>query len=278
MSDVPMEAGAPRLAAPATAFGGGLGARLTGFALPVLLLAAVALLWWGSVRAFAIPEYLLPSPVAVVQRIADDPQLFLRHARATVSVVLLGFLVSAVLGIALALAVVLNRTLERTLMPLIVGSQTIPKVAIAPLFVVWLGFGMTPKVAVTFLISFFPVVVSAVAGLKAVESDMLDMVRSMGAGPVRAILKVRIPTALPQIFAGLKIAICSAVVGAIVAEFVGSDVGLGYLLLTSTATLDGPLVWAALLILVGVGIGLFVAVVQLERLVIPWHVSIRSEQ
>lgn len=268
---------APRLALPALPESG-IGARVANILLPVLLLAGVAVLWWGAVRAFAIPEYLLPSPVAVVERIIENHDLFLRNAQATVTVVLLGFLASTVLGIGLALAVVLNRTLERMLMPIIVGSQTIPKVAIAPLFVVWLGFGLTPKVAVTFLISFFPVVVSSVAGLKAVENDMLDMVRSMGAGPLRSILKVRIPTALPQIFAGLKIAICSAVVGAIVAEFVGSDVGLGYLLLTSTATLDGPLVWGALLILVAVGISLFVAVVQLERLVIPWHVSIRSQQ
>ncbi len=273
MSDVT----APRAALPALPESGG-GARLLNVALPVLLLAAVGFLWWGAVRVFAIPEYLLPSPVAVVQRIGENGDLFFRNAKATVTVVLLGFLAATVLGIGIALAIVLNRTVERMVMPLVVGSQTIPKVAIAPLFVVWLGFGLTPKVAVTFLISFFPVVVSAVAGLKAVENDMLDMVRSMGAGPVRSILKVRIPTALPQIFAGLKIAICSAVVGAIVAEFVGSDVGLGYLLLTSTATLDGPLVWGALLILVGVGIGLFAAVVQLERLVIPWHVSIRSEQ
>ncbi|WP_149537050.1 ABC transporter permease [Siccirubricoccus phaeus] len=251
-------------------------ARLLNILLPLLLLAGVGLAWWGAVKFFAIPEYLLPSPIAVAQKIAEDAPLFWRHTKATAAVVLLGFLVSAVLGIGLALAVVLNRTLERMLMPLIVGSQTIPKVAIAPLFVVWLGFGLPPKVAVTFLISFFPVVVASVTGLKAVEADMLDLVRSMGAGAVKSILKVRIPTALPQIFAGLKIAICSAVVGAIVAEFVGSDVGLGYLLLTSTATLDGPLVWSALLILVAMGIALFVAVVQLERLVIPWHVSIRN--
>lgn len=277
MSDVPMTGAPPRVALPALPESGA-GARILNILLPVLLLVAVAVLWWGAVKFFAIPEYLLPSPVAVVQRIAENPDLFLRNAKATVTVVLLGFLAATVLGIGIALAVVLNRTVERTLMPLVVGSQTIPKVAIAPLFVVWLGFGLTPKVAVTFLIAFFPVVVSAVAGLKAVENDMLDMVRSMGAGPIRSILKVRIPTALPQIFAGLKIAICSAVVGAIVAEFVGSDVGLGYLLLTSTATLDGPLVWGALLILVAVGIGLFAAVVQLERLVIPWHVSIRTGQ
>lgn len=244
--------------------------------LPLALLGGVILAWWAAVRVFGIPDYLLPAPGAVAQRLATDHTLLFRHAGATLSVILVGFAVSVVVGLGLALAVVLNATAERMLMPLIVGSQTIPKVAIAPLFVVWLGFGMAPKVAVTFLIAFFPVVISAVTGLKSVENDMLDLVRSMGASTWKQVWKVRIPTALPQIFSGFRIAITSAVVGAIVAEFVGSDSGLGYLLLTSTATLDGSLVWSALLMLVAIGIALFVAVVRIERLVIPWHVSIRN--
>ena len=250
--------------------------RLFNVLLPVGLLIAVIAAWAVAVKLFSIPSYLLPGPDLVIAKILEEWPLFLRHGAATLAVILVGFSVSVVVGISLALAVVLNRTVERMIMPLIVGSQTIPKVAIAPLFVVWLGFGMQPKVAVTFLISFFPIVISTVAGLKAVENDMLDLVRSMGARGLKTVLKVRIPTALPQIFSGLKIAITSAVVGAIVAEFVGSDIGLGYLLLTSTATLDGPMVWAALLMLVAIGISLFLAMIQLERAVIPWHVSIRS--
>jgi NitT/TauT family transport system permease protein len=249
--------------------------RIGNALLPVAVLLAVLAAWAGAVQLFAIPEYLLPSPEKVFQRIVHDHALFWKHSLATLSVIVIGFLVSVVFGILLALAVVLNRTAERALMPLIVGSQTIPKIAIAPLFVVWLGFGLEPKVAVTFLITFFPVVVATIAGLKAVEPDMLDMVRSMGASPTQTMLKVQIPTALPQVFSGLKIAITSAVVGAIVAEFVGSDTGLGYLLLTSTATLDGSLVWSALLILVVIGVGLFAIITRLEKAVIPWHVSIR---
>ena len=244
--------------------------------LPIALLLAVLAVWGGAVKFFAIPDYLLPSPDKVLQRIVHDRALFWKHTLATLSVIVIGFLVSVVFGIILALAVVLNRTAERTLMPLIVGSQTIPKIAIAPLFVVWLGFGLEPKVAVTFLITFFPVVVATIAGLKSAETEMLDMVRSMGASSAQSMLKVQIPTALPQVFSGLKIAITSAVVGAIVAEFVGSDTGLGYLLLTSTATLDGSLVWSALLILVVIGVALFAIIAWLEKAVIPWHVSIRS--
>jgi NitT/TauT family transport system permease protein len=250
--------------------------KLGNVALPLGLLAAVVFAWWAGVKLFGIPEYLLPSPGAVAERFSKDYDLLFRHAGATLSVILIGFGVSVVVGLGLALLVVLYPIAERMVMPLIVGSQTIPKVAIAPLFVVWLGFGLAPKVAVTFLIAFFPVVISAVTGLKSVENDMLDLVRSMGARTWKEVWKVRLPTALPQIFSGFRIAITSAVVGAIVAEFVGSDSGLGYLLLTSTATLDGSLVWSALLMLVAIGIALFVAVVKIERLVIPWHVSIRN--
>jgi NitT/TauT family transport system permease protein len=245
---------------------------------PLLMIAAVGIAWDLSVRLFHIPAYLLPPPGAVLARIVREYPLFIRNSLATLWVIIAGFGISVVLGICLALLVELNRTAERILMPLIVGSQTIPKVAIAPLFVVWLGFGYTPKIVVTFLISFFPVVISTVAGLRAIEPDMLDLVRSMGAGPLKVLIKARIPTALPQVFSGIKIAITSAVVGAIVAEFVGSDVGLGYLLLTSTASMDGPLIWSALLILVAMGVLLYVATVQVERLSIPWHVSMRSRR
>lgn len=245
---------------------------------PVLLLLAVVVTWDLCVRVFHLPPYLLPAPLDVLARIRQEGGLFLRHGLVTLQVILLGFGISVVFGVLLALFIVLNRTAERVLMPLIVGSQTIPKVAVAPLFVVWLGFGMTPKVVVTFLISFFPVVVSTVAGLRAIEADMVDLVRSMGGGPLKVLFKARIPAALPQMFAGFKIAITSAVVGAIVAEFVGSDVGLGYLLLTATAAMDGTLVWAALVILVAMGVGLFAITIQAERAAIPWHVSMRRSR
>jgi NitT/TauT family transport system permease protein len=192
--------------------------------------------------------------------------------------VLSGFAAAVLVGVPLAFAVVLSRSVERVTMPFLVMSQTIPKVAIAPILVVWLGFGILPKIAIVFLIAFFPIVVSTVVGLKSVESDMIDLVRSMGARTLKIMLRVRGPTALPQMFAGFKIAICLSVVGAIVGEFVGSDKGLGYLLLTATGTLDGTLVWSALFILIAIGIVLFAMVSKFERLAIPWHVSIRAEE
>jgi NitT/TauT family transport system permease protein len=214
----------------------------------------------------------------VIRRIGRDWYVLARNASYTVQSVLSGFAAAVLVGVPLAFAVVLSRSVERVTMPFLVMSQTIPKVAIAPILVVWLGFGILPKIAIVFLIAFFPIVVSTVVGLKSVESDMIDLVRSMGARTLKIMLRVRGPTALPQMFAGLKIAICLSVVGAIVGEFVGSDKGLGYLLLTATGTLDGTLVWSALFILIAIGIVLFAMVSKLERLAIPWHVSIRAEE
>jgi NitT/TauT family transport system permease protein len=246
--------------------------------LPAVAMIGVLVLWAAAVKVFDIPDYLLPAPQDVVRRMARDWHVLARNAAYTLQSVLIGFAAGALVGVPLAFAVVLSRSIERVTMPLLVMSQTIPKVAIAPILVVWLGFGILPKIAIVFLISFFPIVVSTVVGLKNVEADMIDLVRSMGANTLKIMLRVRGPSALPQMFAGFKIAICLSVVGAIVGEFVGSDRGLGYLLLTSTGTLDGTLVWSALFILIAIGMILFAIVSKLERLTIPWHVSIRAEE
>jgi NitT/TauT family transport system permease protein len=252
--------------------------RALNILLPFIAVIAFLVLWSAGVRVFEIPDYLLPAPEDVIRRIARDWYVLARNASYTVQSVLSGFAAAVLASVPLAFAVVLSRSVERVTMPFLVMSQTIPKVAIAPILVVWLGFGILPKIAIVFLIAFFPIVVSTVVGLKSVESDMIDLVRSMGARTLKIMLRVRGPTALPQMFAGFKIAICLSVVGAIVGEFVGSDKGLGYLLLTATGTLDGTLVWSALFILIAIGIVLFAMVSKLERLAIPWHVSIRAEE
>lgn len=247
-------------------------------ALPGAAVAGFLLAWSLAVRLFRIPPYLLPAPEDVARLLYENWGMFLENSWVTVQEVLVGFFASVFIATPLAIAVVLNRTLERTLMPLLVMSQTIPKVAIAPLFVVWLGFGFLPKVAVAFLISFFPILIAAIAGLKSVETDMLDLVRSMGADTGQIIWKVRIPTALPQFFSGLKISICLSVVGAIVGEFVGSDKGLGYLILTSAGDLNGRMTYATIVILIFIGMVLFGAVCQVEKWLIPWHVSVRVKE
>ena len=247
------------------------------YVIPLLAVVVAIGLWAALVSAFAIPEYLLPAPQVVAARMVKDWMVLWKSGIYTLFSVLTGFTVSIAIGVPIAFMIVLSRGIERAAMPLLVMSQTIPKVAIAPILVVWLGFGILPKIAVVFLISFFPIVVSTVVGLKSVETDMIDLVRSMGGGTTKIMLRVRAPSALPQMFAGFKIAVCLAVVGAIVGEFVGSDRGLGFLLLTSTGTLDGPLIWAALIVLIAMGMTLFAIVSVIERLAIPWHVSVRLE-
>jgi NitT/TauT family transport system permease protein len=252
--------------------------RLPGVAGPTLAIVVVVLIWAAIVPAFQIPDYLLPAPQDVVARMIKEWAILWKHGLYTLMSVLTGFAAGVAIGVPIAFAIVLSRSIERIAMPFLVMSQTIPKVAIAPILVVWLGFGILPKIAIVFLISFFPIVVSTVVGLKSVETDMIDLVRSMGARTGKIMLRVRGPSALPQMFAGFKIAICLSVVGAIVGEFVGSDRGLGFLLLTSTGTLDGSLVWSALFVLIAMGVALFAVVSKLERLTIPWHVSVRVEE
>lgn len=246
--------------------------------LPTVAIVVVFLVWAAIVKLFAIPDYLLPAPQDVVVRTIKEAPTLWKNGLYTLASVLTGFAAGVMIGVPLAFGIVLSRAMERVTMPFLVMSQTIPKVAIAPILVVWLGFGILPKIAIVFLISFFPIVVSTVVGLKSVETDMIDLVRSMGAGTAKIMLRVRGPTALPQMFAGFKIAVCLSVVGAIVGEFVGSDRGLGFLLLTSTGTLDGSLVWSALFVLIAMGVALFAIVSKLERWAIPWHVSVRAEE
>ncbi|HWK43453.1 MAG TPA: ABC transporter permease [Stellaceae bacterium] len=249
---------------------------MTGLLMPFVGVGALLLLWALITTIFKIPDYLLPSPISVIRRASLEWRILLAQTSYTLIEIVAGFLGSLLIGIPMAFAVVLSRPVERVVLPMVVASQAIPKVAIAPILVVWLGFGLFPKIVISFLIGFFPVLVSTITGLKSVETEMIDLVRSMGASTTKIMLRVRLPSALPQIFSGLKVAIALSVVGAIVGEFVGADRGLGYLLLTATGALDGTLVWAALLVLIGLGILLFEIVAAVERVAIRWHVSIRA--
>jgi NitT/TauT family transport system permease protein len=250
-------------------------ARFINALMPLVGVGALLLVWLFITTVFKIPDYLLPSPVAVVRRVSLEWRILLSQTSYTLIEIVAGFLGGILIGIPMAVAVVLSRPVERIVLPMVVASQAIPKVAIAPILVIWLGFGLFPKIVISFLIAFFPILVSTIAGLKSVETEMIDLVRSMGASTTKIMLRVRLPSALPQIFSGLKVAIALAVVGAIVGEFVGADRGLGYLLLTATGALDGTLVWAALLVLIGLGIFLFQIVAAIERVAIRWHVSVR---
>lgn len=243
---------------------------------PLATVLLLLVLWDVVVRLFGLPAYLIPRPSAVAARIVSDAGLLLRHGTITLAESVGGFLLSVMIGVPLGMALVASRLLERSVMPLLVVSQSFPKVAIAPLIVIWFGLGVLPKLVIGFLIAFFPVVISAIAGMRSVDPDLLDLARSMQANSLRTFLKIRVPFALPQMFAGFKVAVAFATVGAVVGEWVGADSGLGYLLLWANANLDTPLLFAILVCLMMIGLALYYVVEVMERLVLPWHVSVRE--
>ncbi|WP_127089629.1 ABC transporter permease [Aquabacter cavernae] len=244
---------------------------------PVLLMLIILVAWDLCVRIFRIPPYLIPAPTYVVYELVNQWPMLLRETLPTLYATLGGFALSALVGIPLAMLIASSRTIESYLYPILVFSQSIPKIAVAPLFVVWFGFGIFPKVISAFLLGVFPVVVATVLGLKSIDKDMLDLARSMRAGPLRTFLRVRLPSALPSIFGGLKVSITLAVVGAVVGEFVGSNSGLGYVLQVANGNFDLPLMFAALFILSMMGVVLFMLLDFAEHLLIPWHASRRDE-
>lgn len=244
---------------------------------PLLTLVAVVAAWELVVDVFGLPEYLLPAPSGVFAAFGSEWRYLAQHTWITLTEVVLGFLLAVVVGLPLGACIVASPVFERAVYPLLVASQSVPKIAIAPLLIFWAGLGMFPKVLVAFLIAFFPIVIDTVVGLRSVEPEMLHLARSMGASARRVFLKIRLPNALPNIFAGMKVAVTLAVVGAIVGEFIQADRGLGYALLQANAMLNTRLSFAAILILAAIGIVLFAVVDWIERLLIPWHASRRSD-
>lgn len=238
--------------------------------IPILAIVAIVVVWEVSVRAFQIPVYLLPSP----SRIASDSMSNLGtlgwHTLATLKTVILGFLVSVVVSLPLAVAITSSKTVANAVYPILVLTQSIPKVALAPILVVVLGTNELPRIVVTFLVAFFPLVIAIATGLLSVPSDLLELGRSYRGSAWRMLVRIRLPYAVPMIFSGLKVAVTLSVVGAVVAEFVNADAGLGYFIITSTAFFQTPLAYAALIILSLMGIILFQLVVVAERVFFPW--------
>jgi NitT/TauT family transport system permease protein len=244
---------------------------------PVLFLLLLVVLWDLTVRLFKIPPYLVPAPKDVILAFATEGDKLLAESVPTTLATLGGFGLSVAFGIPIAMLIAGSRTVESYIYPLLVFSQSIPKVAIAPLFVVWFGFGMFPKVICAFMLGFFPVVVAAVQGFKSVEPDMHDLARSMKASRWQTFQMVSLPHAMPAIFAGLKVSVTLAVVGAVVGEFVGSNSGIGYVLQRSIGLFELPTMFAALVLLALIGVVLFWLVDLVERLLVPWHASQRYE-
>lgn len=250
--------------------------RLQRMAWSVGSILLMVLVWDLACRIFSIPEYLVPSPAKVFAVAVEQWRSLAMQTVWTTLAILGGFVAAAVVAIPLAMLIVTSPTLERLLYPPMVATQSIPKIALAPLFVVWFGFGVWPKVAVAFLIAFFPIVVDTIVGLRSIDPGMIQLARSMGASKTRIFLKMRLPHALPSIFGGLKVASTLAVVGALTGEFIGSDRGLGYVLVQASGMLNTPLLFATLVVLSVLAMVLFYLVELAERWLIPWHVSQRG--
>ena len=239
----------------------------------LLVFAALFLLWEFAVHLFGIKEYLLPPPSKVWTEFLKRYTIVMPSAWVTLQEIVAGYLLAIVVSIPLALAVAYSRFMEQAVYPVIVFLQIIPKIAIAPLFIIWFGFGFTPKLLLVFLLSFFPIVVSSLAGFKSADRDVMDFARTTGASSWRLFFKIRLPQALPQIFTGLKVGAALAATAAVVAEFVASDKGLGYLLLQYNGNIDTPMVFATIVLLSLLGLAVYYVVEIIERLAIPWHVS-----
>jgi NitT/TauT family transport system permease protein len=244
-------------------------ARISAVIYPVMTVVGTLVAWEFATRAFDIPAYLLPAPSGIAVSLAENAALILKHGWVTTIEIVLGFLLSIVVGVPLALAIFMWPAFSRSVLPLLVSSQAMPKVAVAPLFLVWFGFGLLPKVLIAFLIAFFPIVIGTAVGLASIEQEKIHLARSMGLGAAATFFKIRLPSALPSVFGGLKISITLAVVGAVVGEFVGGDAGLGYLLMVANGNIDTPLLFAGLVALTVQGVVLFFLVELVERLAIP---------
>jgi NitT/TauT family transport system permease protein len=242
----------------------------------ILVLAALLLAWEAGVWLFRPSPLILPAPSMIIAAFLETPALFLRHLGFTLAMTLLGFLLAVVLGVALAVGIVYSRFLERTVYTLLVALNSIPKVALAPLFVIWLGTGPEPKVAIALMLAIFPIVIDAVLGLRSVDPDMLYLARVSKASPWAVLTKIRFPCALPSLFAGMKVAISFALVGAIVGEFVAGNYGIGFQILVAQGQFDTIRVFVSLLLLGIVGTVLFFLVDIAERWFLPWHVSQRG--
>lgn len=240
--------------------------RAGGIAVTILGLLVI---WAAAVSLLAIPEYILPGPKLVLEQWLANLPTLLDNGLATASVIFLGYVAAIAAAIPLALSIAFFPVIARTVYPGIVMLQNVPKIAIAPLFIIWFGFGLLPKLLVVFLLAFFPIVVSSIAGFSSINPEIVDFARSTGASAFRIFRKIRLPAALPHIFVGLRIAATVAPTAAVVAEFVASDRGLGYLLLRYNGDLNTAMSFATIITLAIMGVSLYFVVELVERLLMP---------
>jgi NitT/TauT family transport system permease protein len=240
---------------------------------PAVILGILAI-WQLSVGLFKIPEFILPTPIVALEHLflpqPDADYNWMVHIRATLLEVGLSFVITSIVGISIAIALAWSDASRKVSMPLFVFINSLPIIAIAPILVLWSGYGLKTNILIAFLVSFFPVVINTLAGLAAIEEELLDLVKYLHGTKLQVFLKLRIPNSLPYIFTGLKICSTMCVVGAIVGEFIASDKGLGYIIINSQYTMDSPPIYAGLMLVSLFGVSLFGLVGLAERILMPW--------
>ena len=244
--------------------------RAKDVAAPILLMLLILAAWEILVRVLEVPTYVLPPPLEIVEQIYLERVLIFGHLQVTLYEIVAGYLLACVVGFTLSVTIVYSKAFRRGVLPLIVASQTIPVIAIAPILVIWFGYNDVPRIIITALVAFFPLTVSFVTGLESLEPELINFFRSLNATPLQIFLKLRLPAALPNIFAGLKVATTLAVIGATISEWVGASAGLGYMMAQDTQQINTTRVFAALVVLGLCGIAFFTFIGLLQRLFMPW--------
>lgn len=232
--------------------------------------------WEGGVRIFKVPRYIVPSLTSIFGQFISHFDLIWEYTLVTGWETLVGFVIAVAIGIPLAMVVAFSKLLRQTFYPAAVALEMVPKIAFAPLFVTWFGFGFLPKMIIVFLVCFFPILLNGILGFTSLSPEMGHFSRSTGADPLTMFWKIRLPAALPELFVGLKGAAVNATVGATISEWIGGDAGLGYYIQIATGQLRMDLAFAIIFMLALLGLILFYIVVLLERRIIPWHVSQRA--
>lgn len=239
-------------------------------ALPWLVMGGLFLVWEAACRVFDIPPFLLPAPTAIAASMIKWWQPLLQDGAQTLFTTAVGFALAIVAGLALGVAIGSSALVYRGLYPLLIGFNSIPKVAVVPVLVIWFGTGSLPAIITAFLISFFPIVVNVATGIATVEPELRDVLRALGARPIDIITKVGLPRAMPYFFASLKIAITVAFVGSIIAESVAPNAGIGRLMMVASSRFDVPLVFAGLVLTGVMGVAMYWVAEALERRVTGW--------
>jgi NitT/TauT family transport system permease protein len=244
---------------------------LVEYQLAMLAIVVVLVLWEIVVVVFGIREIILPRPSKILSVMIEERALLIRNMWVTLYEILVGFVLSVIVGIGLAVAIVHSKVIEKTLYPLIVAFQNVPRVAVGPLLVIWLGSGIASKSILVLLVCFFPIVVNTVTGLKDVRQEMINLLLALRASKSQIFWKVRLPNAFPYILSGMKIAVTLAVIGAIIGEFIAAEQGLGLIIMVATAGLNTPLVMGAIAILVIMGGALYALMSFLAEIMTPWR-------